>query len=248
MKNLAVREFWKRRKETASDLLQGTILVLGLSWLFYDSFFTVLFLLPLIWFRHRECAEARRKRKEEQFLKQFREWILLLSSSLSAGYSVENAFGQSFRELQLMFPRGGPMLNELRGMLAKAENNQSPEILLNDLAGRYPLGEVVSFAEVFRTARSSGGSLNAIIRSTASRMAEVMDTKREIETLLSAKVYEQKIMTVMPAAVLLYIRLGSEEFLNGLYHNPAGAGIMTLCLGIYLSAYLLGKRMVQFEI
>lgn len=140
------------------------------------------------------------------------------------------------------------MLNELRGMLAKAENNQSPEILLNDLAGRYPLGEVVSFAEVFRTARSSGGSLNAIIRSTASRMAEVMDTKREIETLLSAKVYEQKIMTVMPAAVLLYIRLGSEEFLNGLYHNPAGTGIMTLCLGIYLSAYLLGKRMVQFEI
>jgi len=90
--------------------------------------------------------------------------------------------------------------------------------------------------------------LNAIIRTTASKMAEVMDTKREIDTLLSAKVYEQKIMTVMPAAVLLYIRLGSEEFLEGLYHNPAGAGIMTLCLGIYLSAYLLGKRMVQFDI
>ena len=87
-----------------------------------------------------------------------------------------------------------------------------------------------------------------MIRNTASKMAEVMDTKREIETMLSAKVYEQKIMTVMPAAVLLYIRIGSGEFLEGLYHNPAGVGIMTLCLCTYLAAYLLGKRMVQFEI
>ena len=62
----------------------------------------------------------------------FREWILLLSSSLSAGYSVENAFGQSLHELHLMFPRGGLMLDELRNMLAKAENNQSPESLLEE--------------------------------------------------------------------------------------------------------------------
>lgn len=248
MKSLTVQEFWQHRKEPAADILQGTILVFVFSWLFYDTFFAVLFLLPLIWFWHKERAQTRKKKREEQFLKQFREWILLLASSLSAGYSVENAFGQSYRELQLMFPKGGLMLEELRCMLAKADNNQSPETLLYELAGKYSLGEVESFAEVFRTARSSGGSLNAIIRSSASRMAEVMDTKREIDTLLSAKVYEQKIMTVMPAAVLLYIRIGSEEFLNGLYHNPAGAGIMTLCLGIYLSAYLLGKRMVQFEI
>ena len=248
MKNLAVLGFRHRKKGFVFDILQGMILVLGFSWLFYDSFFAVLFLFPLIWFWHRECAEARSRKQQEQFQKMFREWILLLSSSLSAGYSVENAFGQSLHELHLMFPRGGLMLDELRNMLAKAENNQSPESLLEELAEKYPLEEVQSFAEVFRTARSSGGSINTVIRNTASKMAEVMDTKREIETMLSAKVYEQKIMTVMPAAVLLYIRIGSGEFLEGLYHNPAGVGIMTLCLCTYLAAYLLGKRMVQFEI
>lgn len=178
----------------------------------------------------------------------FREWILLLSASLSAGYSVENAFGESARELELMFPRGGLMIQELRSMLAKSENNQRPEILLEELAFKYELEEIQSFAEIFRAARVSGGSLNAIIKSTAVQMAEVMDTKREIQTILASKVYEQKIMTVMPAAVLLYIRIGSGEFLSGLYHNPAGIGVMTVCLGIYVAAYLLGKRMVQFEI
>lgn len=248
MKSLSVREFWKSRGGAVCDFIQGIGLVLGFAWLFYDSFAAALLLLPLIWIWHRERAEVRRKKKEEQFRKQFREWILLLASSLSAGYSVENAFRQSYRELKLMFPRGGPMPDELRNMLAKAENNQGPEILLDELAEKYPLQEVQGFAEVFRTARNSGGSLNTIIRNTASQMAEVMDTRREIDTMLSARVYEQKIMTAMPAAVLLYIRIGSGEFLEGLYHNPAGAGIMTLCLSIYLSACLLGKRMVQFEV
>ena len=79
-------------------------------------------------------------------------------------------------------------------------------------------------------------------------VAEIMDTRREIRTLLAARVYEQRIMSVMPAAVLLYIRLGSGEFLEGLYHNVTGVLVMSVCLGIYGAAYLMGKRMVQFEI
>lgn len=178
----------------------------------------------------------------------FREWILLLASSLSAGYSVENAMKQSLTELSLLFPEGGAMLEEVKSMLAKAENNQRPEILLEELASHYPFEEVESFVEVFCTARVSGGSLNAIIRSTAAQMAEIMDTRREIATLLASKVYEQRIMTVMPLAVLLYLRIGSREFLEGLYHNVVGICVATVCLIIYLGAYWIGKRMVQFEI
>ncbi|MDO4262234.1 MAG: type II secretion system F family protein [Eubacteriales bacterium] len=177
----------------------------------------------------------------------FREWILLLSSSLTAGYSVENALVRACRELGLMFPEGGSMLEEAGRMVAKAENNQRPEELLEELAQAHPFEEVKSFAEVFRAARASGGSLSGVIRSTASQMTEILDTRREIRTLLSAKLYEQKIMTAMPAGVLLYIRLGSGEFLGALYHNPAGIAVMTLCLGIYGAAWQLGKRMVEFE-
>lgn len=249
MRNFSVPELWSAKsRRRLLDLLKGVLLVLAFSWLFYDSSYAVIFLLPLLWFWMKECEASEKQKETEYFLKMFREWILLLSSSLSAGYSVENALGQSYRELWLMFPEGGIMLDELKDMLARAENNERPETLLMDLAGRYPIEEVRSFAEVFCTARSSGGSLNAVILSTASQMAEIMDTRREISTILASKVYEQKIMTVMPAAVLLYVRIGSGEFLKGLYHDPAGIVVSTVCLILYLSAYLLGKRMVQFEI
>lgn len=230
------------------DGLEGGFLTILLSWLYYDSFLAIPFLIPLIWFWHKERENVRREKGQELFRKMFREWILLLASSLTAGYSMENALVQSYQELCLMFPKGGIMQEELKMMLAKAGNNQRPEILFDELAEKYPYEEVQSFAEVFKAARISGGSLQTVIRGTAAQMAEIMDTRREIRTLLAARVYEQRIMSVMPAAVLLYIRLGSGEFLEGLYHNVTGVLVMSFCLGIYGAAYLTGKRMVQFEI
>lgn len=248
MKSFSVPGFWRIKKEPILDAGKGVLMIAAFAWLFYDSLLAVPFLLPVLLVWCRECAASRRQKEEERFLRMFREWILLLSSSLSAGYSVENAMGQSYRELGMMFPGGGIMTEELRDMLAKLENNQRPEALLREFAGRHVSGEVESFVEVFCTARGSGGSLNAIIKNTACQMAEIMDTRREIATLLASKVYEQKIMMCMPPAVLLYVRLGSGEFLKGLYHNPAGILVASVCLGIYLAACLLGKRMVQFEI
>ena len=53
------------------------------------------------------------------------------------------------RNCVLMFPKGGIMQEELKMMLAKAGNNQRPEILFDELAEKYPYEEVQSFAEVF---------------------------------------------------------------------------------------------------
>lgn len=248
MKNFSVPGSYILGKTVLLDGLEGGFLTILLSWLYYDSFLAIPFLIPLIWFWHKERENVRREKRQELFRKMFREWILLLASSLTAGYSMENALVQSYQELCLMFPKGGIMQEELKMMLAKAGNNQRPEILFDELAEKYPYEEVQSFAEVFKAARISGGSLQTAIRGTAAQMAEIMDTRREIRTLLAARVYEQRIMSVMPAAVLLYIRLGSGEFLEGLYHNMTGALVMSVCLGIYGAAYLMGKRMVQFEI
>lgn len=248
MKNFSVPGSYILGKTVLLDGLEGGFLTILLSWLYYDSFLAIPFLIPLIWFWHKERENVRREKRQELFRKMFREWILLLASSLTAGYSMENALVQSYQELCLMFPKGGIMQEELKMMLAKAGNNQRPEILFDELAEKYPYEEVQSFAEVFKAARISGGSLQTVIRGTAAQMAEIMDTRREIRTLLAARVYEQRIMSVMPAAVLLYIRLGSGEFLEGLYHNVTGVLVMSACLGIYGAAYLMGKRMVQFEI
>lgn len=109
------------------------------------------------------------------------------------------------------------MQEELKMMLAKAGNNQRPEILFDELAEKYPYEEVQSFAEVFKAARISGGSLQTVIRGTAAQMAEIMVTRREIRTLLAARVYEQRIMSVMAGRRCCCTSAWIGEFLEGLY-------------------------------
>ena len=74
------------------------------------------------------------------------------------------------------------------------------------------------------------------------------DVKKEIEATLAAKKSEQLIMSLMPAGIILYMRLTSPGFLDVLYGNPFGICAMTVCLGIYAGAYWMGRRIVDIEV
>lgn len=47
-------------------------------------------------------------------------------------------------------------------------------------------------------AKRSGGNLNDIIRRSAAVTGEKIEVKQEIQTLLSSRRYEQKIMNMVP--------------------------------------------------
>ena len=55
-------------------------------------------------------------------------------------------------------------------------------------------------------------------------------------------------MNVIPFAMILYLRLGCPGFLDPVYGNAAGICVMTGCLGLYLTARYLGRRMLEIEI
>ena len=56
------------------------------------------------------------------------------------------------------------------------------------------------------------------------------------------------IMSLMPAGIILYLKLTSPGFLEVLYGNPFGILAMSLCLGIYGLSYWLGRRIVDIEV
>mgnify|MGYP000237652816 FL=1 len=95
MKNFSVPGSYILGKTVLLDGLEGGLLTILLSWLYYDSFLAIPFLIPLIWFWRKERENVRREKRQELFLKMFREWIMLLASSLTAGYSMKNALVQS---------------------------------------------------------------------------------------------------------------------------------------------------------
>ena len=97
--------------------------------------------------------------------------------------------------------------------------------------------------------------LDAIVLAVVSREDEgtygykiTQDVRKAIDTMLAAKKYEFQIMSVVPYGIIGYMSLSFPEFMNELYGNMAGIGVMTLCLGIYAGAYYLGIRILRIDV
>ena len=87
-----------------------------------------------------------------------------------------------------------------------------------------------------------------IIRGAVTSIQAKAETREEIETNLSGKASEQKIMSAAPLAIIAYTTLTSPGFLDVCYHNPTGIAIMTGSLMIYAAAYLWGRRIMKIEV
>ena len=116
------------------------------------------------------------------------------------------------------------------------------------LAQRSNLEDIYEFAEVFAIAKRGGGEIRSIMMRTADIIGDKMEVKREIHTIMSEKMLEQKIMQCMPFGMIGYLSLTSPGFLDSLYHNVVGIVLMTVCLGVYVFACFLAERILDINI
>ena len=126
-------------------------------------------------------------------------------------------------------------------ILAKTRMNRAFGEALGDFARRSGLEDIQNFSEVFLAARKSGGELVRII-------AEKIRIQEDIMTATAARRMEQRIMSAIPLLIVFYIELTSPGFFDLLYGTAAGRVVMTVCLGIYLGACSLSKRILEIRI
>ena len=221
---------------------------LCVSYLFFYSRIAFLVLLPGITVFLRQQRKACLKRQKREMLNQFMNGIQLMAASLQAGYSAENALKEAARELKKVCREDAAVVREFEWIASQTEIGRNLEELFLDFARRSGVEDVLSFAEVFLTAKRSGGDLLLIIRNTTFCIRQKQETMQEIETALSGKIMEQNIMSMIPLLILAYVKIASPEFLEGLYGNAAGAAVMSICFGVYVAAYFWGRKIVQIEV
>lgn len=234
--------------ELLKDMVGGLAVLLCISYFFYHSFIPMIFLSPLL-IAYRKLCEIERERLRKQKLSlQFKDGILAVSAALKAGYSIENAFYEAYKDLCHLYKPEDRILQEFLYINRQLKNNMVLESLLLDFAGRSRVEEIRDFAEVFSIAKRSGGNLNKIIGHTALLIGEKIQVKRDIQTILAARKFEQKVMNAVPLFILFYIDITSPGFFEPMYGNPAGICIMTICLIVYFAAFLLSRKIVTIEI
>ena len=86
-----------------------------------------------------------------------------------------------------------------------------------------------------------------ILEKTADQIRDRIDIENEIRILLGSRRMEQRIMDAVPFLIIAYIGTVSRGFFDVLYHNAAGILFMTVCLAVYLAAFLLSEKILQIR-
>ena len=234
---------WENR-ELILTIVKSVAVVMFLALFFYRSLFAAIPLVGIgvLYFKNLKKNKIEKCRQELEL--QFKECIMSVSTSLRAGYAVENAFLESGKDMRLLYGEHSLIYRELELIRRGLVINITLEELLRDLAERSNSREIRQFSEVFSIAKRNGGSLPEIIYQTADMIGQKIDVKQEIQTLLSGRQMEQNIMKVMPFGILFYISITYPGYFDMLYHNWQGAAIMTACLIIYLVAYMLSDKIL----
>lgn len=228
--------------------MKAVSIVAVTGWIYYRSALAILVLWPLGMVLYRQLEEELIFKKKGKFLLEFKEVTELMSSALNVGYSVENSVREALKELQIFQLEKSLMKEELEQIVRQIRLQIPVEQVWMDFAKKTELEDILSFASVFSAAKRSGGNMVEIIQNTIRHIGDKIDVQREIDTILAAKRYEFRVMCVIPYAMIAYMQVSFPEFMSCLYGNVLGIGVMTICLGIYVAAYLLGAKIIKIEV
>lgn len=241
-------EYRMTTAETVRYCLIYLAMITLISYVFYDLIYAVLILLPMIFLFLRYVKKGLIRKRKDLLKIQFRDMIDSIASALRAGYSIENAFYESRKDMLRLHGRDSLIVKELDYFFLKLENGIPLEAILSDFASRTGVEDISDFSEIFVLAKRNGGDFTGIIGKTVKIMKEKDETEREISVILSGRKYEQRVLCIIPIGIIIYLRITSRDFLSILYHNPAGAAVMTACLAIYIASYLISVKLIDIKV
>lgn len=218
------------------------------GYLFYKSMYGMLILGLGSIFLVNILKKERKKKEKWQLTLQFKDGICSLTNAMTAGYSIENAFGEAVKDLRFLYEEQSDIVREFQLINQQIKLSRNVEELLLEFGLRTEIEDVIDFAEIVTTAKRTGGDLIKIMKTTSSNISDKIEVQREITTLIAAKRLEGNIMSIIPIGIILYLNVCMPEFLEPMYNGLLGRVIMSIALISYLLALLLLNKIISIKI
>ncbi|MDR0269845.1 type II secretion system F family protein [Paenibacillus sp.] len=205
-------------------VIVGAVLFFGIGFLFYHQWIIALLLssggllVPRFW------TKFMLERRRAALNLHFKQALYSLSSSLSAGRSVENGFREAIQDLRMLDPDAeNDLITELSIICARMEYGEPIEDALHDFSRRAFMEDITNFADVFTTCKRTGGDLVEVIRRTSSIIGEKLDIQQEIAVLVAQKKFESKALLAAPILMLVFMNMTSGDYMKPMF---SGAGMI----------------------
>ena len=215
------------------------------AYFFYRSYWAMIVFFPGVWIYRREKIKKARKKRKLELEQQFKETLLSVQTNLQSGYSLENSFLESRFYITEIFGNFCDMKQEMDNIAKGISNGDNLEHLLRDLGNRCPDSALEDFANIYSVAHKMGNGWGEIIVKIIEDINRQIEVREEIEIMIHGKKVEGRIMCVIPFFILFYMDLTSKGYFDVLYHSLAGIIVMTVCMGVYIFAFLLSERITE---
>ncbi len=225
-------------------------IVLGLllvSKMFYGNLWMSAVISPVGILVYRTIKKKIYKKQIRKMELQFRDMLTAVSDLMQTGYSIENAFIESYKEIVQIYGKNSMIGKEMRLITSRLKLNVNIEKIIADFADRYEIDSIKTFYQTFSIAKRTGGNMREIIKSVCETISLKEEIKEEIKVSMNAKRLEQKVMMGIPIFIMMYVTFASPGFLDVMHETLLGNVIMTACLAAYVGSYLWGEKIIDVE-
>ncbi len=229
------------------EIFKALMVCIFVAKLFYDRVLVAILLLPLavcIWRRDRIRYK---KQMQDKVRWEFKEFIIVLSGNLNAGYSLEQGLIKVYEDM-VKDQRFNIITKELLLIINGLKLNRDVELLLMDMGDRCKEELVIEFAKLVATAKRYGGNINALINKTKKKINDKLTVEKEIDTVIAAKRLEGYIMLAMPFGIVLYMRLTNASYISLLYQSTFGTVVVTCALLVVLICGYFINKITEIEV
>lgn len=220
----------------------------AVSYVFYKSFMIFALTMPIFPIYLKIQKKKYIHKRKGKLLEEFAESLQIISANLKAGYSVENAFIEAYKDVIVFFKKESLMAAELLLIRKGLEVNRTLEEMVEDFALRSNVEDILLFADALKMAKRNGGNIREVLLDTADIISEKICTDKEIELIISEKKLEFRIMEAVPLLLPVYLEATSKGYFDVLYEGIFGRMFMTSCLIVYVVAIIWGDRILRIDV
>ncbi len=242
-------EYVMTQKEKTGYILLAALFIFVIGFIFYRNIFLALLLTPLAFYYPKLKKKELIQRRKDELNFQFKDLLYSLSSSISAGRAMEGAFADALKDLSIIYPDSESLiLIECRYFVKNVEMNEGLEDILDDFENRAGLEDVTGFVDVLKSCRKAGGNIVEVIRTTTSVIQDKIEIKNEIQTMIAAKKFEQRIMSLTPVMMILILSLAAGDYMAPIFNTLQGRLAMTLAMVVLGVTYLLSEKIMEIKL
>jgi tight adherence protein B len=168
--------------------------------------------------------------------------LQLLGTTLRSGFSILQGLDTVARQLS------NPIGKEMRHVVAEARLGRSLVDALNEVAQRVRSPDFEWVVTAIGIQREVGGNLAELLDIVADTMNARARLRREARTLTAEGRIGAVVISVLPAAIGLFVYTVNPSYISPLFHTGSGEILLYGSLGLAVLGIVWLRKLVDIEV